>query len=114
MDDNTLETLYNLMKNEKYIVNSKVKVRKILFDDSEEVYCFVYPRKSMGEYYYMENYSKQSFFVYKLCEEGYSIEKIVDNMMNMKNSPSILIVFKYVLHTIREFQKRGIIYEKNI
>lgn len=113
MDDYTLEILYNIAKNERFICDSNVRVRKNVFDGSKESFCFVYPRKKLGESYTVENYSKQSFLVYRLCEEGCSVEEIVNNMTNMKNSPGKLKVFEYVIHTIRDFQKKGILYEKN-
>lgn len=113
MNDNTLNILFDSMKAEKYTVNPNVKVRKRILDGLKETYSFVYPKHNLGESYSVENYNKQSYFVFKLCEEGYSIEDTVNIMMNMRNTPSKQVVFYNVLHVIREFQKKGILYEKN-
>lgn len=110
MNINTIETLYKLLKVERYRTNPQVNIKKVIFDNSKEAYRLVFPRMNSGENYVVENISRQSYFIFKLCEKGCSIETIVETFMCMKNSPSSAAVIIFVVRTIRDFQKKGIIY----
>lgn len=109
MKKNTIEVLYNLMKDKKYSAPSQVRIVRETFDGSKDVFCFIVPKEKSGERYSLEYYNKKMFAVYMLCKENCSVKEIVQKLSNMKNAPDEQALFLFVLRMIRDYLQKGIL-----